>query len=508
MSVSTVRTTDLLAEFSAAPRETFLRLAEALWAGGAPAVDAALPAIPEIITHLKGPGGERGYLAILLGLLAESEYPGYGPLHAAVREGLDVYLSLLTHKDDPTTLALVYLLSHFPDDREKILAAVAPLGLDADDRTRLERNLRHLDPASPDLGRVWPSPSVWRLTEQEKEFDRKWISTLTPEQVATNWANDTRTILGYSGAKAYWAVRNGRPLPAEDAGEQAEYVPAPAPDLPAEAFARFGEQLRCPACRTGLTFEESRTHCARCATAYPIARGILDLTEGISATAPADEATAGLLQKLAEMPSMGLYYEAVLRPAFLRIAGANWGGAVTIADEDAYLARHLPTGEGPVLDLAAGAGRWTEVVARTVGADRLIALDLGLPMLTVLRGRLPEVPAVRASALDLPFEDGSMAVVNCWNALQAFPDDAAAAIAEMGRVLRPGGVLTMMTFVFDEDPVARYFQASHFFPSRAEGMLLFEREELHRWLAAAGLKIRHEWTPGTFVFLTAVREAK
>nr|BFE84740.1 hypothetical protein GCM10020093_073410 [Planobispora longispora] len=146
------------------------------------------------------------------------------------------------------------------------------------------------------------------------------------------------------------------------------------------------------------------------------------------------------------------------------------------------------------------------MVAGAVGADRLIAMDMGLPMLTVLRGRLPEVPAVRASALRLPFEDASFAAVNCWNALQAFPDDAAAAIAEMGRVLRPGGTLTMMTFLFDSDPIARHFQASHFFPSRVEGMLLFEREELHRWLADAGLKVRDMSGPGTFVFITAERE--
>src|SRR5690606_251938 len=233
--------------------------------------------------------------------------------------------------------------------------------------------------------------------------------------------------------------------------------------------------------------------------------GVKNTTFGAERTA--DEATADLLQKLAEMPSMGLYYESVLRPAFLRIAGGNWGGGMTPRDEDDYIAEHLADTEGPVLDLAAGAGRWTSVVARTVGADRLIALDMGLPMLTVLRGRLPEVPAVRASALDLPFKDASLGAVNCWNALQAFPDDAATAISEMGRVLRPGGRLTMMTFLFDPDPVTRYFQSSHFFPSRPQGMLLFEREEIRRWLTEAGMRIRHMSGPGTFILITAERES-
>ncbi len=218
-----------------------------------------------------------------------------------------------------------------------------------------------------------------------------------------------------------------------------------------------------------------------------------------------DDATANLLSKLAEMPTMGIYYESVLRPAFLRIAGANWGGAVTLADEDAYMVRHISPVDGPVLDLAAGAGRWTRVVAGTVGHDRLIALDMGLPMLTVLRDTLPEVPAVRASALDLPFDDASLGAVNCWNALHAFPDDAARAIAEVGRVLRPGGTFTMMTFLFDSDPIVRYFQTSHYFPSRVEGMLLFEMDEIRRWLADAGMTVRDASGPGSFAFITAVR---
>jgi hypothetical protein len=65
-----------------------------------------------------------------------------------------------------------------------------------------------------------------------------------------------------------------------------------------------------------------------------------------------------------------------------------------------------------------------------------------------------------------------------------------------------------MTFRWHDDPIARYFQASHFFPSRAAGHLLFELEQLHQWLAAAGLTVRKESTDtGTFVFITAERTA-
>lgn len=520
MSVSTTPLTvaDLLEDFTgAAPDDLdaeFQRLVGALWNDGE-VTGQALAAIPELVAHLDVVGTDRiGYLIVLLGLLAEAEYPATGgEVTAAVRAGLDQYLGLVDTavKGQPVTLALLYLLSHFPGDRNRILAAVEHLRLESGDQTRLERGLRELDPADPDLGRVWPSPSVWKLTDAEREFDKEWIRGLTTAQITKNWENDTRTLLGYSGAMAYWAVRFGAPtVPAAPPSSPAA-VAAPgavATDPGLEIFDGYRDLLHCPACRGPLDFQDVKVRCAACSVTYPVARGILDLSEGVreETLGQTHDATSDLLQKLAEMPSMGLYYESVLRPAFLRIAGANWGDAVTLDDEDAYVAEHLRPSDGPVLDLAAGAGRWTTVVAKTVGQDRLIALDMGLPMLTVLRGKLPKVPAVRASALNIPFEDASLSAVNLWNALHAFPDDAAQGIAEVGRVLRPGGTFTMMTFLFDADPIARYFQASHFFPSRPEGMLLFEVDELTGWLRDAGMSVRDWSGPGSFAFITAVRD--
>lgn len=124
----------------------------------------------------------------------------------------------------------------------------------------------------------------------------------------------------------------------------------------------------------------------------------------------AHEATADLLQKLSEIPKLGLYYEAVLRQ-----------------------------------------------------------VDMLLPMLTVLRSRLPGVPAVMGTALNLPpFADDTIGAIHLWNALQAFPDDA----------------------------------------GRPESHLVFEREQLRQRLSDAGLTVREESSDiGTFVFVTAERVA-
>ncbi|MGW4798592.1 class I SAM-dependent methyltransferase [Nonomuraea sp. NPDC004297] len=490
----------------------FKRLAAALWEDGR-ATDAALPAVPALVARLDADDADdvsKGHLALLLGLLAETSFPATGgEVHAAVRRGLGGYLRLvrLAPAGSPLSLALLYLLAHFPGDRDAILAAVRDVPLEAADRTRLERSLRVLDPADPDLGRVWPSPAVWALDDAERGFDRAWIERLSPEQVVANWDNDTHMVLAYSGAKAYWAVTHDLPVAEEESAVIGDTLSDAPPHAPADVFRRHAGVFRCPGCEAGrLRIDDGGARCSACATAYPIAGGILDLSAGVQAGGVTDEATSDLLRKLAEMPSMGLYYESVLRPAFLRIAGSNWAGQVLPEVEDRYLAGHVRPTDGPVLDLAAGAGRWTSVIASTAGAERVIALDAGLSMLNVLRRRLPAVPAVLGDALRLPFSDASLGAVTCWNALQAVPEDAGRLIEEVGRCLRPAGTFTLMTFRMSADPIARYFQAGHHFPSRPEGMLLFEPHQVQAWLENAGLAVTDWSAPGTFLFATAVRK--
>ena len=496
--------TALLDAFSTAPPERldaqFLKLAGALADKGAANVAAAL------LGRLDGLGEEsQGYAVLLLGLLAGS---GDDTARETARRGLDRYLGLLgrTGIGEPLRLALLYLAGQFEADRERVLTVAARLDLGVDDLSRLERNLQRFDPDDVVLGRVWPSPAAWALTEAEREFDQRWIRALTHEQAVTAWRSDTQMTRGYSGAKALWALRNGAPVDGPDpAGSEAALIASAAADDSGGPglFARHAAAFRCPACGDRLSFEDGQARCVSCASAYSTADGILNLTAALDPERPRDP--KDVLQNAAVLENIGHYYETVLRPAFLRLMGSNWGAAVSPADEDAYLARNTrPVGDGPVLDLAAGAGRWTSVLAQTLGASRVIALDLNRFMLTWLRGRLPDVPAVQASALTLPFEDGTLSAVNCWNALQTLPDPAAV-IAEVGRCLRPGGSFTLMTFRWADDPVYRSFQASFRGPGFPDGMPLFEVEQLRSWLEKAGLTVREETTPGTFVLFACER---
>jgi SAM-dependent methyltransferase len=499
----------------------FSRLVGTFWTDGVLTDPAsARDAVPDLLAAWDGAdAAHRGYLALALGLFVEAEYPALdGPVATAVRRGLDAVLDEVRGATTvtPLILALAYLLSHFPDERARIWPAFSGVPLDPDDRTRLDRGLTRLDPDDPDLGRAWPSPFDWDIDAQEREFDRAWIRTLTPEQVTTTWNDDTRTLWATAGAKALWSVTNGVvPTPVVDRSPYWAALHEAPGAVDTTSFGRHEEALRCTSCRGALTFQAKGARCQSCSTFYPVTvGGILDLSRrersGAGVSDDVEDVEADVLQNAAVMSTVGQHYEAGLRPAFLRIMGQNWDGGVTPAIEDAYIADRLRAAaaaraDGPVLDLAAGAGRWTWVVTDAVGADRVIALDLNDAMLYWLRGRLPQVATVRASALELPLADGSLTAVNFWNALQAVPD-AAQALAEIGRCLRPGGVLTLMTFRWADDAVYRYFQHSHIFPAAPEGYLLFEREEIRSWLAAAGLSVVEESGPGTFVFITAKRE--
>lgn len=508
VSAAPAKVRELVSSFTDAPDDRldteFPHLAGALWRDGA-VTDLAHPAVRVLAARFDSVDDRRkGYLAVLLGLLAEAEYPATdGPVATAVGEGLDSYVGAMSGLDaaDPLFLALCYLLAHFPAGRDRVLAAAGQAGLGEDDLSRLDRALAALDPDRPDLGRVFPSPSAWRRYGPEGDFDQRWIEALSPEQVEQGWQADTRTAFAGLGAKAYWAVRNwtSPATPPPVAFPPSEQIPR-ATDPATDLFASRGPALRCPACAGTFEFGPRRARCGGCDAAYPIASGILDLTK-----AAAGEQEDNFAFMLAGTPSMALFYEEIARPNFLRINGSNWDAAVTPEVEDAYIAEHVRPVDGPVLDLAAGAGRWTGTLADTVGADRVVALDLNGQMLSMLRARLTGVPAVMSAATPLPFGDASLGAVLCWNALQAFPDDAPAAIAEVGRCLRPGGTFTLMTFRNSDDPVYRYFVGSHTFSQYSGGPRPFDLGTLRELLAAAGLRVREEWGPGTFVFITAER---
>ncbi len=125
------------------------------------------------------------------------------------------------------------------------------------------------------------------------------------------------------------------------------------------------------------------------------------------------------------------------------------------------------------LDVACGTGRLTEALAATVGpGGEVIGIDLSGAMLQRARIRAGRVGAGRtagaatpayleADALALPFEDASFDAATIAFGLRNLPDYAAG-LAEMARVVRPGGRVVVLEIAIPEHGIARVVFESWF----------------------------------------------
>jgi SAM-dependent methyltransferase len=105
--------------------------------------------------------------------------------------------------------------------------------------------------------------------------------------------------------------------------------------------------------------------------------------------------------------------------------------------------------DGPVLEVGCGTGLATAELVR-FGVD-VSGLDLSPGMLEVARERLPDVRFEVGSMLELPHPDSSFGGVVAWYSTIHVPDDLLpVALAELARILRPGGYLALAFQVGDE----------------------------------------------------------
>jgi demethylmenaquinone methyltransferase/2-methoxy-6-polyprenyl-1,4-benzoquinol methylase len=126
----------------------------------------------------------------------------------------------------------------------------------------------------------------------------------------------------------------------------------------------------------------------------------------------------------------------------------------------AFMVSRVPVSGGPrILDVATGTASVAIDLARAVGA-RVLGLDQSEPMLRGARARLARtgfgdrVSLVHGQAERLPFPDETFDAVT-FTYLLRYVDDPAATLAELARVLRPGGVLASLEFHVPPGPLWR-----------------------------------------------------
>jgi arsenite methyltransferase len=160
---------------------------------------------------------------------------------------------------------------------------------------------------------------------------------------------------------------------------------------------------------------------------------------------------------------------------------------------------NIPAG-GVVLDVGCGPASITTSLARAAGDDGLVlGVDLSEAMLARAARRRwgPQVGFLRANAQRLPLRDETVDAVVSIAVLQLIPDPSAA-LAEMTRVLKPGGRLAVM--VPTAGRAARLWRA---LPNG--GAYVFGEDEIGDILENRGFATVRSKNVGTFQWVRAKR---
>src|SRR5258708_3103395 len=96
-----------------------------------------------------------------------------------------------------------------------------------------------------------------------------------------------------------------------------------------------------------------------------------------------------------------------------------------------------------VLDAGCGAGDYSAAMSQ-IGARTVAGLDISAGSLRIARSKTPSAIFALGSLSELPYPAASYDVILLWGVLHYVPN-AQAALHEIVRVLRPGGIAVIHT---------------------------------------------------------------
>ena len=159
----------------------------------------------------------------------------------------------------------------------------------------------------------------------------------------------------------------------------------------------------------------------------------------------------------------GTLQEPEVRAMFDRIAGVydRLNSVMTMGMHHRWRERAADLAEiGPgsrVLDVASGTGDLAVELKRRVGAQgSVIGSDFSEGMLDLARAKAPDIRFEWGNALDLPYPDDSFDAATVGFGARNF-SDLARGIAEMARVVRPGGRVVVLEMTTPDRPPLSWF---------------------------------------------------
>jgi SAM-dependent methyltransferase len=143
------------------------------------------------------------------------------------------------------------------------------------------------------------------------------------------------------------------------------------------------------------------------------------------------------------------------------------------------------------LDVGCGTGIVTAELAERLGQEAVAAIDPSPPFLSAVRLRLPYVDLREGHAEELPFDDDTFDLALAQLAVH-FMADPVKGVAEMARVVRPGGVVAAAVWDIHGggSPLSMFWRAAHAFDPHAmasSGLPGVDDADLDRIFHAAGL---------------------
>ncbi len=238
----------------------------------------------------------------------------------------------------------------------------------------------------------------------------------------------------------------------------------------------------CPSCKGELEPAENALRCPACQKAYPVVDGIPDflVEERDRALGQLGSGMTGAVVPIYESP---LWYVPILK-----LAGGK--GVPSYSEVFRQMADLMDVRQGLLLDVACGPGTWGRRVASpSLG---VYGIDISWPMLRqgarASRGRRDNsVHFAHARVEALPFRDGQFDAAYCGGALHLFPDTVGS-LREIGRTLKPGAPLVVLTFLNRDQLLLRMRRRAEARNGKLFKLHMFEVPELEQALAQAGFE--------------------
>jgi len=236
----------------------------------------------------------------------------------------------------------------------------------------------------------------------------------------------------------------------------------------------------CPQCRGTLAVAGATLHCSACRHNYPVQHGIPDfISEDLTQSTNPVLRQVKWLDLLARVYESKVWYPVVLR-LFAGRGQLSFAGLINLVQE------MIGPVNGVVLDVACGPGTYGRRIASL--SRRVYGIDISRGMLEqgaayARREGVSNVQFSRAQVETLPFRDAVFDAAICSGSLHLF-QDAGRALAEIGRTLKPGAPLAIVTFTAGREGLFRFPRVLQW--ARSRGGHVFSVSELESLLKENG----------------------